>query len=249
MKRTMHRLTRTLCAAALVVSSAATAQVGDLDMRLPMDIDADKTTYDGRNSMIIFSGLRLTQGHISIQADEGRATRMELEDSAWQFSGNVVIDVGAGHIECDAATLNFDEFQLKHAAVTGSPAKYRLKRRSATEDTYAEAGRLSYDVAAGVIEFSGNAVITEGGNQISSNLLVYNIAEQRINAQSSGEEDGRVRITYTPPSGIAPPAGKETQAGDEIATDTADDEPGATPEAEPTEPPPEEAGKQGDRGQ
>ena len=57
------------------------AQVNDLDMRLPMNIDADNTTIDGKNSMIIFSGLRLTQGNVSIQADEGRATRMELEDS------------------------------------------------------------------------------------------------------------------------------------------------------------------------
>jgi len=249
MMRTMHRIIRTLCAAALIVSSAATAQLGDLDMRLPMDIDADKTTYDGKNSMIIFSGLRLTQGHISIQADEGRATRMELEDSAWQFSGNVVIDVGAGHIECDAATLNFDEFQLKQAAVTGSPATYRLKRQGATEDTYAEAGKLSYDVAAGVIEFSDNAVITEGGNQISSNLLVYNIAEQRINAQSSGEEDGRVRITYTPPSGIAPPTDTGAQAAGDVAEDPADEEPEAAPEAPPAEPPAEETDKQGDAGQ
>ncbi|MDH3615821.1 MAG: hypothetical protein OEQ90_05040, partial [Gammaproteobacteria bacterium] len=38
-----------------------------------------------------------------------------------------------------------------------------------------------------------------GGNQISSNFLVYNITEQRINAQ--GNEDGRVRIKYTPTNG------------------------------------------------
>jgi len=213
----MRRLPLTIAAMLLLTSAGVAAQVNDLDMRLPMDIDADKTTYDGKNSMIIFSGLRLTQGHISIQADEGRATRMELEDSAWQFSGNVVIDIGAGHIECDAAELQFDEFQLKRATVTGSPAKYRLRRSGADDETYAEAGRLSYDVSAGVIEFSDQATITEGGNQISSNVLVYNIAEQRINAQSSGEDEGRVRITYTPPDGVTPPG--EEPPGDEDETE------------------------------
>ena len=49
---------------------------------------------------------------------------------------------------------------------------------------------------------TGEATITEGGNQISSNVLVYNIVEQRINADSTGEEDGRVRITYTPANGL-----------------------------------------------
>ena len=193
----------------------ATAQVTDLDMRLPMDIDADNTTIDGKNSMIIFSGLRLTQGQVSIQADEGRATRMELEDSYWNFSGNVVIDVGTGHIECDAAELLFDDFRLREAVVVGSPATYELQRTGSEDVTYAEAGRLKYDVDKGVIEFSEEATITEGGNQISSNVLIYNIAEQRIAADSTGEEDGRVRITYTPTNGVELPAGDEADIEDE----------------------------------
>lgn len=186
----------------LLLPCLAAAQINDLDMRLPMDIDADNTTFDGKNSMIIFNGLRLTQGTVSIQADEGRAARMELEDSTWQFSGNVVIDIGAGRIACDNADLFFDEFRLQRAVVTGSPAIYDLKRPGSEGITHGEAGRLQYDVSAGVIEFSGQATITEGGNQISSNMLVYNIAEQRIKADSKGAEDGRVRITYTPTNGI-----------------------------------------------
>jgi len=186
----------------LLLPCLAAAQINDLDMRLPMDIDADNTTFDGKNSMIIFNGLRLTQGTVSIQADEGRAARMELEDSTWQFSGNVVIDIGAGRIVCDNADLYFDEFRLQRAVVTGSPAIYDLKRPGSEDITHGEAGRLQYDVRAGVIEFSGQATITEGGNQISSNMLVYNIAEQRIKADSTGAEDGRVRITYTPTNGI-----------------------------------------------
>ena len=170
-----------------------------------MDIDADNTTIDGKNSLIIFSGLRLTQGRISIQADEGRATRMELEDSYWHFTGNFVIDVGNGRIQCDSAKLYFDEFRLRSATVTGTPALYDLQRAGTEDVTHAEAGRLDYDVDAGVIRFSDQATITEGGNQISSNVLVYNIAEQRINADSTGEEDGRVRITYTPANGIELP--------------------------------------------
>jgi len=49
-----------------------------------------------------------------------------------------------------------------------------------------------------VVAFSEQATITEGGNQISSNYLVYNIKEQRINAQSGGAGEPKVRITYTP---------------------------------------------------
>ena len=78
--------------------------------------------------------------------------------------------------------------------------------------TYGQAGQLEYNLATGVVEFSGNASITEGGNQISSSYLVYNIVEQRINAQSSGNGDEKVKITYTP-SGERPPEA-ESDSGD-----------------------------------
>ena len=207
-----------LLAALLLAPLCGVAQISDFDMRLPMDIDADNTTIDGKNSMIIFSGLRLTQGRVSIQADEGRATRMELEDSIWHFEGNVVIDVGDGQIECDSAELYFDEFSLQNALVAGSPAIYNLQRPDSDEITHAEAERLNYDVSGGVIEFSGEATITDGGNQISTNLLVYNIAEQRINADSSGEEDGRVRITYTPANGLELPTDEDPDPDDDDET-------------------------------
>ena len=178
------------------------AQVSELDLRLPMSLDAETTSYDGKNSMLMFTGLRLSQGHIGIEADEGRSTRMDFEDSVWRFTGNVIINIENGRIECDAAELQFHDFQLKLATVTGSPATFEIRRSETGDVTYAEAGKLVYDIASGVIEFSENATITEGGNQISSNFLVYNIAEQRINAESSGSEDGRVRITYTPTIGV-----------------------------------------------
>jgi len=202
-----------------ILPLAATAQVTDLDLRLPWDIDAESTSFDGKTSMIVFSGLRLSQGRISIEADEGRATNTEGEEGYWQFTGNVVIDIENGHIECESAQLTFAQYQLRLAVVTGSPATFELKRPGSDEVTYAEAGRLSYNIDSGIVEFSEEAMINEGGNQISSNFLVYNITEQRINADSSGSEDGRVRITYTPTNGN----------GAEEADDNAD---AASPEVE-----------------
>lgn len=202
MSKTVHKikLMRRICALIFVAASLAThpglAQINDL--RLPISLDADSTDYDGKSSMLMFEGLRLTQGNIGVQADQGLASKLDFEDSVWQFSGNVIIDTENGHIECDAADLKFSGHTLQLATISGSPAIFELQRTGSEETTYAEAGQLDYDFAAGVIEFSGDAIITEGGNQISSNYLVYNIKEQRINAQSAGEGEPRVKITYTP---------------------------------------------------
>jgi len=199
----------------LLLPVCAAAQLTDL--RLPISLDADSTDYDGKSSMLMFRGLRLSQGNIGIEADEGRASNLDFEDSVWQFSGNVIIDVENGHIECDTADLQFANHQLTVATIGGAPATFELKRVGSEETTYAEAGKLRYDLTSGVIEFSEDATITEGGNQISSNYLVYNIVEQRINAQGSPDGDGKVRITYTPQS-TDDEAGdasvEETDAGD-----------------------------------
>jgi len=204
------RLWSSLVLTSCLLAATAHAQINDL--RLPISLDADSTNYDGKNSMLMFEGLRLTQGPIGVQANRGRASKLDFEDSVWEFTGNVVIDTDSGHIECDAADLKFSGHQLQLATLSGNPATFRVRRPGSDNDTYAEAGRVDYDFAAGVIEFSGNAVITEGGNQISSNYLVYNLAEQRINAQAAGPGQERVKITYTPRSASPESQDPESQA-------------------------------------
>jgi lipopolysaccharide export system protein LptA len=194
------------------LSGAANAQLSDL--RLPISLDAESTDYDGKNSMLMFKGLRLSQGNIGIQADVGRASKLDFDDSVWRFTGNVIIDVENGHIECDSADLQFIDHQLRVADIVGTPATFELTRAGSDDTTYAEAGILRYDLLAGTIEFSENAKITEGGNQISSSYLVYNIQEQRINAQSSGDGE-KVKIIYTPRDADPVPTSEEDGGEDE----------------------------------
>jgi lipopolysaccharide transport protein LptA len=180
----------------LLLPGLVAAQLNDL--RLPISLDADSTDYDGKSSMLRFQGLRLSQGNIGIEADEGLASKLDFQDSVWKFTGSVIIDIENGHIECESADLQFFDHQLKLAVIEGAPATFELTRPGSADTTYAEAGKLKYNIDDGIIEFSEEATITEKGNQISANFLVYDITEQRINADSSGSEDGRVRITYTP---------------------------------------------------
>jgi lipopolysaccharide export system protein LptA len=194
--RILPPLAAALAAMAVTVSVDTAAQ--EADQRLPISVDADSVAYDGKNSMLMYRGLKLNQGNIGIEADEGRASNLDFEDSVWEFTGNVVIDVENGRVECDSAHLKFAGHQLQHATITGSPATFEMQRPGSDVATHAEAGRLHYDFETGIIEFSDQATITEGGNRISSNYLVYNIEKQRIDARSAGEGEPRVKITYTP---------------------------------------------------
>ena len=216
----------------LVLPALAFAQGADL--RLPISLDADSTDYDGKSSMLMFRGLRLSQGNIGVEADEGRASKLDFQDSVWRFVGNVVIDVEDGHIECDSADLQFTDHKLRLATITGSPATFRLTRPGSDDVTYAEAGLLEYDLDTGVVEFSEQATITEGGNQISSNFLVYNIREQRIKAQSGGNGEDKVKIIYTPTDSL--PSGSEiddraAEAAEELVEGLVEEGAAGTPES------------------
>jgi len=178
----------------LLVPGLAAAQTSDL--RLPISLDADSTNYDGKSSMLVFRGLRLSQGSIGIEADEGRATKLDFQDSVWRFKGNVVIDVDNGHIECASADLKFADHKLMVATIMGEPATFEMHRPESDDITRGEAERLVYNLDTQIIEFSGDAKFSESGNQIASSFIAYNIAEQRINAESSGDE--KVKITFTP---------------------------------------------------
>lgn len=190
----------------IAIAMPAFANAQDLDLnlsRLPWDINAETADFDGETGSIVYTGLRFSQGSTSIEADEGRADNREQKNRVWQFSGNVQITVNNGYIKCDSAILNFEGNVLSLATVTGGPASFEMKRLDASDATYAEAGRLKYDVRKGTIEFSNQAKITESGNQISAELFVYNIPERRILADAAGTDEGRVRVIYTPTDGDA----------------------------------------------
>lgn len=182
----------------LILPSLATAQSVAPNL-LPWILDSETAYFDGKTSTTVYKGLKFSQGNMSVQADEGRQSNGIEENRELKFSGNVAITVNGGRIECDVAELHFSGSVLKRAVVSGSPATFEMQRTSADDTTYAEAGKLEYDVRAGIIAFSEEALITESGNRVSSNYLVYNIRERSFNANSSGDDD-RVRITYTPSS-------------------------------------------------
>jgi lipopolysaccharide transport protein LptA len=98
-----------------------------------------------------------------------------------------------------------------------------LHRPESNDATYAEAGHLEYNFRTGIVEFADNAVISEGGNQISANYLVYNIAEQRISANPGGDSSDRVRIEYTPKEPAVPAEGEDRQEEELPEQDSGED--------------------------
>ena len=177
-------------------TTSINAQINSAE--LPINIDAESTGYLADESVLTFTKLNLSQGGISISADRGEASKLDFENSTWKFEGNIRITLENGSIESDFAHLEFEGHQIKIARIQGSPAKLLIYREDQITRTSAIANRIDYDFQKSLIDFSGNVSIQEGGNQISSEYLVYNIKDQSIQAQSDSKDNSKVKITYTP---------------------------------------------------
>ena len=177
-------------------TTSINAQINSAE--LPINIDAESTGYLADESVLTFTKLNLSQGGISISADRGEASKLDFENSTWKFEGNIRITLENGSIESDFAHLEFEGHQIKTARIQGSPAKLLFNREDEVTRTSAIADRIDYDFQKSLIDFTGNVSIQEGGNQISSEYLVYNIKDQSIQALSDSKENSKVKITYTP---------------------------------------------------
>jgi len=186
------------------------------ESQAPISLDAASAEFDGRQGRLVFSRIRITQGPLTITADEATVNDLDFANNTWLFSGNVHIDGGTARIRSDAASLLFIEHRLVRASVTGEPATFE---RDAVGDRRAisgGAGIIEYDAREATLALEQSAQLFDGINQITGESLLYQVAEDRLMASSDNGNGQRVRITITPQS---------------FEEDTEDDEEPSGPEA------------------
>ncbi len=171
------------------------------DASLPISVDADTSELDRKNQTVIFRGVRVTQGSLSIHADRADTSALEFSNTLWTFTGNVQISTEDTRIDADKAQLRFVDHKLVSAVVTGDPATF--EQETTTDDekkiTRGRAGVIDYDVSNGILQLKSDARINQGANEISGNVLRYDMPNERIVADSDSEGTQRVHITIVPP--------------------------------------------------
>lgn len=189
-----------LCAVMLLSPVGSRAQVA-LDPTLPISLDADTSDFDRRRNIVVFTGLRISQGPLQIRSERAQASQIDFENAVWDFFDNVQIDLDQSSLVADEARLAFIGYRLDTAVATGNPAVFEDPGTASGKLVRGRAGRIEYDVSNGIIRLTEGAWLAEGANEITGATLVYNLQEERVLAEGDGE---RVRIT------IQPPASRET---------------------------------------
>jgi lipopolysaccharide transport protein LptA len=200
MARSCRKLKLLLAAALASGAAAAPAPPSVLQRgQQPINLEATSTEVDGRTNTLVFSDVVISQGATRVQADHAHATGLNFANSRWTFEGKVRIDAEQhGNLRSDQAAIEFRDNRIARATITGKPAEFEQKRPDSDQMARGHAGEIVYDLNDGTVRLTNEAWLTDGQNEISGPLLVYNIREQRVQAATAPGTDQRVHITIAP---------------------------------------------------
>jgi lipopolysaccharide transport protein LptA len=166
--------------------------------REPIALDAESSEYDRGRNQLLFRQVRITQGDLSIAADQAVANNLDFAASTWEFTGHVELQGQGSRIRANAASIRFANHQLVHATATGAPATFE---RDATPELRALSGDaevIDYDAVASKLELRGGARLVDGANRFNGHKLVYLAEEDRLLASSGESRDEQISVVITP---------------------------------------------------
>jgi lipopolysaccharide export system protein LptA len=165
---------------------------------MPITLDADSSDFDYNANMLIFRGLRMTQGMLTIEADLAESNKLDFDDGLWVFTGNVVIESESTALRCDKAMLRFKAHQLSHAELRGEPVRFEQRDLETNTVTEGRATVMIYDVLGQKVQMDGEAWFSDGANEIFGDNITYDLQARHITADSG--DSGPVKILIEPPT-------------------------------------------------
>lgn len=165
----------------------------------PISLDAESSELDLKNQRLVFTGARISQGDMRIDADTAASENLDFANAVWELKGNVRIQSTDGVVEAGTATIRFRDHQLESALARGQPARFHRTPPGDEREIRGTAGEIDLDAKARTVTLIDNASVTDGANAITGRRLTYNLLEDRLLATSDGAPDERVRVVIVPP--------------------------------------------------
>jgi lipopolysaccharide transport protein LptA len=168
--------------------------------RQPVVIDAAVSKVDYQSDTATFEDIVVLPGDTRITADRARAAGLDFKSSLWTFEGHVLISLPPrGTLHSDRAIVQIRDDRVAEATATGNPAQFE---RSGTDSQAAldgHADRIVYRATERTVRLSGDASLSDGHNEITGPVLVYNLRRDTVTAGSSGGSRS-IRIRIVPPA-------------------------------------------------
>jgi lipopolysaccharide transport protein LptA len=167
----------------------------------PIVVDAASSDANLAKGTGAFTAITVTQGSVKLTADRAQGSYpVDFKNSHWTFEGHVHIDDSARHgsLRADEAVVDFRNGRIEHATVSGKPAEFQQERADNGRLARGHADQIDYDIESGSVRLSKDAWLSDGQNDFSAPLVVYNIITQQVQGASVPGTEQRVHIVVTP---------------------------------------------------
>ncbi|MEO7205411.1 MAG: lipopolysaccharide transport periplasmic protein LptA [Steroidobacteraceae bacterium] len=185
------------------LAQADAAPAGAHDRQAPILLDSQSVSIDLKTNSAVFTKIRISQGGMSISADQGQASQQRsanlyFENNVWNFRGNVKITVEQGQLFSDDAQITFVNNVLSKAVVNGKPASFEQTVKTG-KLAKGHADTIDYDASKHLVRFAKDAYLTNGDHEMTGQSLKYDILAQKVMAEEAEQNSQRVHIIITPP--------------------------------------------------
>ena len=158
-----------------------------------------------------------TRGITRITADQADANGQDLGNSEWVLTGHVQVDMPQGKLSADRATVQFVNKRIASMSAQGAPAQFEHsaaasgqdgassvagdtgdagnRGHGAIESARGHAREIDYDMEHELLKLNGDSWLSDGCNEINSQSIVYDIANQKVRADAAPNGDTQVHGT------------------------------------------------------
>ena len=155
----------------------------------------DSDIYKQKN--LYFEDISLKKNDLNINSDGASITDLNDETTVFTFLGNVEIISEIVIIKCDKAVLEFKNNELKNAKFTGELSSFQQFDNERELIASGAAKVFEYDHITNVLRMENNAWVNNGSNEVSGNLITYNLVKRNIIADSENGSPVKLIIDST----------------------------------------------------
>jgi lipopolysaccharide transport protein LptA len=176
------------CALALTAALAAGAQdVTDEELQFT----SGPLFIDGQTNMMRARTPRITQGDLTIVADDALATGFEFDEAGeFRLTGNIRLEVQTAVMEADSAVFTFAGGQLSRGELEGRPVSFSDVDAATQRRVTGQAVKMSYDNVARTLRMIGDASVQLDRREVFGCDLIYDFRAERVTSGSADCEDG-----------------------------------------------------------
>jgi lipopolysaccharide transport protein LptA len=192
----MYMASSSLSISLALTLAAALAAGAQEDQDEELQFTSGPLVLDRQTNMMRAQGPRITQGNLSIVADDALATGFEFDEAGeFRLTGNVRIEVDSAVMEADSAVFTFADGRLSRGELEGTPVSFNDIDREEQKSIVGSAGKMSYDYAARTLRMTGDASVRLDNREILGCDLIYDFAAERV---TSGSASCAYRVRILP---------------------------------------------------